>query len=118
MKIFTLTLGLLFSGLVLKASPYRSELVINSNINSLIKVSIDRGALSAASPSVTFFNLHPGEHWITVVTPNPGYGYGANEIVFNGPVHIAPRSKTRAVVNRFGKFNIQAEKPLFQVHNQ
>lgn len=113
MKNFTLTLCLIFSVLLVQAYPQGSELVIHSKTNSLIRVSLDRGPLSAPSSSVRLAHLQPGNHWIKVVKHRPGFSYGSSRIVYKGPIHIAPRSKTRAVVNRYGKFNIQAVKPLF-----
>ncbi|NNM15204.1 MAG: DUF4476 domain-containing protein [Bacteroidia bacterium] len=118
MKKFTLTISVFLCTLMLQANPFGSQLVVNSKVNSAIKVSLDHGPYSAPSSSVRFNNLQPGKHWIKIKKHHLGYGHGSQTVVFKGHIDIAPRSKTRTVVNRYGKFNIQSVKPLFQMHGQ
>jgi len=102
--VFTLTLMLSITAV------FSSQLNIRMFNNAPVFIVLDRYQHSGLTGQHTFFNIHPGKHYLEVFAPTP-FGKPGH-LLFTGQFHIAPDIKLKAMIDRFHSFVVLETKYL------
>lgn len=106
MKKFVFTLAMMLS----ISAVFASQLNIRMFNNAPVFIVLDRHQHSGHTSQHTFFNIHPGKHYLEVFAPTP-FGKPGH-LIFAGQFHIAPDIKLKAMIDRFHSFVVLETKYL------